>query len=220
MLFDAFATRWLYKNQTHGERTEGRRYCDYCEIITTKYKWTTYFAFLAYAHIIFDKDTPSSEEHENEIVSTSFSDFTPYFDKDSTELQKEAFFDDNYKGKYVTWSGTVSSVSESYGSYAVQVKHKSSTLISDVRVEMRITKGINYYNWKTRSGPQSDSTNRVCFLARSVVHCTMEKFISSKRSTTYFSKSSPFCSDSFSKMTLRIFLSFLNRPIVIPLLFL
>ncbi|WP_048049947.1 hypothetical protein, partial [Methanosarcina mazei] len=47
------------------------------------------------------------------------------------------FFDENFKDKYVTWSGTVSTVTESSGSYAVQVVHKSSTLISDVRVEFR-----------------------------------------------------------------------------------
>jgi len=74
---------------------------------------------------------------EPEVVSTSFSDFTPYLDPDSTQLQKESFFDENFKGKYVTWSGTVSTVSESSNSYAVQVVHKSSTLISDVRVEFR-----------------------------------------------------------------------------------
>ena len=78
------------------------------------------------------EEASSSEEPEKEIVSTSFSDFALYSDSTATSLQKESFFDDNYKGKYVTWSGTVSSVSESYGSYAVQVKHKSSTLVSDV----------------------------------------------------------------------------------------
>ena len=83
------------------------------------------------------KETSSSEEPAKEIVSTSFSDFALYSDSTATSLQKESFFDDNYKGKYVTWSGTVSSVSESYGSYVVQIKHKSSTLVSDVRVEMR-----------------------------------------------------------------------------------
>jgi|SRR5665647_2669692 len=83
------------------------------------------------------KETTSNEEPEKEIVSTSFSDFALYSDSTATSLQKESFFDDNYKGKYVTWSGTVSSVSESYGSYVVQVKHKSSTLVSDVRVKMR-----------------------------------------------------------------------------------
>ncbi len=83
------------------------------------------------------EDTSSSNEPNKEIVSTSFSDFTPYLDPDSTQLQKESFFDENFKGKYVTWSGTVSTVTESSGSYAVQVVHKSSTLVSDVRVEFR-----------------------------------------------------------------------------------
>ena len=86
---------------------------------------------------ITTEDTSSSGEPDKEIVSTSFSDFTPYLDPDSTQLQKESFFDENFKDKYVTWSGTVSTVTESSGSYAVQVVHKSSTLISDVRVEFR-----------------------------------------------------------------------------------
>jgi len=83
------------------------------------------------------EDTSSSDESDKEIVSTSFSDFTPYFDPDSTELQKESFFDEHFKNKYVTWTGTVVTVSESYGSYSVQVKHSSKSLISDVYVKMR-----------------------------------------------------------------------------------
>ena len=58
------------------------------------------------------KETSSSEEPAKEIVSTSFSDFALYSDSTATSLQKESFFDDNYKGKYVTWSGTVSSVAK------------------------------------------------------------------------------------------------------------
>ena len=83
------------------------------------------------------KETSSSEEPQKEIVSTSFSDFALYSDSTATALQKESFFDDNYKGKYVTWSGTVASVGESMGSYTVSVKHSSRSLISDVTVVMR-----------------------------------------------------------------------------------
>ena len=83
------------------------------------------------------KETPSTAEPAKEIVSTSFSDFTPYLDSSATSLQKESFFDDHFKGKYVTWSGTVASVSKTMGSYTVSVKHSSKSLVSDAIVTMR-----------------------------------------------------------------------------------
>jgi len=83
------------------------------------------------------KETQSPAEPAKEIVSTSFSDFTPYLDSTATSLQKESFFDDHFKGKYVTWSGTVASVSKTLGSYTVSVKHSSKSLVSDAIVTMR-----------------------------------------------------------------------------------
>jgi hypothetical protein len=83
------------------------------------------------------KGTQSTAEPAKEIVSTSFSDFTPYLDSSATSLQKQSFFDDHFKGKYVTWSGTVSSVSQTMGSYMVNVKHSDKSLVSDVIVTMR-----------------------------------------------------------------------------------
>ena len=76
--------------------------------------------------------------HAKELVSTSFSDFgAVYCDSDATNLQKQALFDDKFKGKYVKWSGTVSSVSETWGSYTLQVKHCHDTWVSDIVVTMR-----------------------------------------------------------------------------------
>jgi cold shock CspA family protein len=83
------------------------------------------------------EDSSSSDESDKEIVSTSFSDFALYTDSSATELQKETFFNENFKDKYVTWTGTVTTVSESYGSYSVGVKHSPNTLTSDVYVKMR-----------------------------------------------------------------------------------
>jgi hypothetical protein len=83
------------------------------------------------------KTTSSSDEPVEEIVSTSFSDFTPYLDTTATELQKESFFNDNFKDRYVTWTGTVTNVAESWGSYTVSVKHSPNTLTADVLVKMR-----------------------------------------------------------------------------------
>jgi hypothetical protein len=83
------------------------------------------------------KETPIPAEAPKEIVSTSFSDFKPYLDSSATSLQKSSFFDEHFKDKYVTWSGTVASVSQTMGSYKVQVKHSDKSLISDVIVTMR-----------------------------------------------------------------------------------
>ena len=73
-----------------------------------------------------------------ELVSTSFSNFgAVYCDSDATNLQKQASFDDKFKNKYVKWSGTVSSVSETWGSYTLQVKHCPDTWVSDIVITMR-----------------------------------------------------------------------------------
>ncbi|KAF5415194.1 MAG: hypothetical protein C5S48_06315 [Candidatus Methanogaster sp.] len=73
-----------------------------------------------------------------ELVSTSFSDFgAVYCDADATNLQKQTLFDDQFKNKYVKWSGTVSSVSDTWGSYTLQVKHCPDTWVSDIVVTMR-----------------------------------------------------------------------------------
>lgn len=83
--------------------------------------------------------TPApTETTAKELVSTSFSDFGDvHCDSDATDLQKQALFDDNFKDKYVKWSGTVSSVSETWGSYSLQVKHCPDTWISDIVITMR-----------------------------------------------------------------------------------
>ena len=73
-----------------------------------------------------------------DLVSTSFSDFgAVYCDSGATYLQKQALFDDQFKNKYVKWSGTVSSVSETWGSYTLQVKHCPDTWTSDILVTMK-----------------------------------------------------------------------------------
>ena len=79
-----------------------------------------------------------TETIAKELVSTSFSDFGDvHCDLDATDLQKQSLFDDKFKAKYVKWSGTVSSVSETWGSYTLQVKHCPHTWISDVTITMR-----------------------------------------------------------------------------------
>ena len=85
------------------------------------------------------KSTPvGSKTVTKEIASTSFSDFGDlYCNPSATNLQKETFFNENFKGKYVKWTGTVSSVSETWGKYRLRVKHCPATWFSDVTITMR-----------------------------------------------------------------------------------
>ena len=71
------------------------------------------------------------------IVSTSFSDFgRVYCDKRATDLQKDQLFEEKFKNQYVKWSGTVSSVSESWGSLLLHVKHCHGTFGQDIIIGM------------------------------------------------------------------------------------
>lgn len=54
----------------------------------------------------------------------------------STELQKKEAWK-NYEGKKVQWSGTVTSVGETFGTLQLQVKLNPNTLISDVLVSLK-----------------------------------------------------------------------------------
>jgi hypothetical protein len=53
-----------------------------------------------------------------------------------TELQKKEHWK-NYKGKKVRWSGTVTSVGETFGTLQLQVKLNPNTLTSDVLVSLK-----------------------------------------------------------------------------------
>ena len=53
----------------------------------------------------------------------------------STELQKKESWK-NYEGKKVQWSGTVTSVGETFGTLQLQVKLNPQTLVSDVLVSL------------------------------------------------------------------------------------
>lgn len=53
-----------------------------------------------------------------------------------TDLQKDEYWK-KYKGEKVRWSGTVSSLSESFGGLTLQVKMNSTTLTSDLIVRLK-----------------------------------------------------------------------------------
>jgi len=81
--------------------------------------------------------TSKSQPSQN-IISSSFSDYgNTYCDREATNLQKETLFNNEFKDKYVKWTGIVSSVSESWGSYKLQVKHCSDTFVSDIVITMK-----------------------------------------------------------------------------------
>lgn len=71
------------------------------------------------------------------VVSESFDDYAIFCDLDATSLQKEDKFNSELKDKYVQWTGEVSSISDSWGSYSLSVKHCPSTWISDISVTMK-----------------------------------------------------------------------------------
>ena len=81
------------------------------------------------------QQTPNKQEIT--VVSKSFDDFNILCDSSATNLQKRDVFDKNFKDKYVEWTGRVSSISESLGSYKLQVKHCPSTFTSDIIVTMK-----------------------------------------------------------------------------------
>lgn len=54
----------------------------------------------------------------------------------STELQKKEAWK-NYEGKKVQWSGTVTSVGETFGTLQLQAKLNPHTLVSDVLVSLK-----------------------------------------------------------------------------------
>ncbi len=74
---------------------------------------------------------------QEEVVSTSFDDFSILCDTNATNLQKQDAFTSKFKDKHVQWSGTVSSISQSGGSYRLQIKHCPDTFVSDIVITMK-----------------------------------------------------------------------------------
>ena len=77
---------------------------------------------------------------QNQEVDTKITDqefLTEYCNSDTTTLKKETLFNENLKGQYVTWTGTVKTISESSGNYKMGVKLCESTWTWDIDVTMR-----------------------------------------------------------------------------------
>ena len=71
------------------------------------------------------------------IVSTSFSDFNIFCEKDATTLQKSESFK-KFKNKYIQWTGKVNYIREnSDGSYNLDVEHCIGAFGTDIEVTMK-----------------------------------------------------------------------------------
>ncbi len=71
------------------------------------------------------------------VISKSFDDFGLLCESDATNLQKQSLFDEQFKNKYVEWTGEVTSISESLGKYVLHVKHCPNTFTSDIMIDMK-----------------------------------------------------------------------------------
>jgi len=81
----------------------------------------------------------SSQNFEDTPISSiSWSEIDRIYNLNSktTDLQKKEAWK-NYEGKKVKWSGSVSSVGETFGSLQLQVKMNSNTFTSDVIISLR-----------------------------------------------------------------------------------
>lgn len=108
------------------------------------------FVFLAFGSVPDENNrssnssgsTSSSRNKQNyadvPIANISWSEIDRIYNLNNktTELQKKEAWN-NYEGKKVKWSGSVSSVAETFGTLQLQVKMNSSTFTSDVIISLR-----------------------------------------------------------------------------------
>ena len=82
--------------------------------------------------------SPAQSSSDAALSSIAWSEVDAVFNLKSknTDLQKDDAWK-SYKGKRVRWSGTVSSVSESFGSLSLQVKMNPDTFTSDLLITLR-----------------------------------------------------------------------------------
>ena len=71
---------------------------------------------------------------ENPIDFNTFE--NEWCDTTLTDLQRQEMFK-KYKGKYITWTGEVSAISETWGDLTLQVKHCPDSLTTDIIITMK-----------------------------------------------------------------------------------
>lgn len=84
-----------------------------------------------------DEVSEVAEDLGVDVVSTSFDDLgASYCDSDMSEEEIKALIDENYKGNFVQWTGTVYAVTNNGNSYTAQVQHCPDSL-SDAAVTFK-----------------------------------------------------------------------------------
>lgn len=78
-----------------------------------------------------------AEDLDVDVISTSFDDFGVVFcDPETSQDDIAALVDEEYKGNFVQWTGTISAITDNGNSYTVQVKHCPDS-ISDAGVTFK-----------------------------------------------------------------------------------
>lgn len=103
------------------------------------YSILCFFVFLIIVGaLVSSPDRGDSEEQvDKEYVNITFDEFDGLFGRgsDLTDYQKKERFKEEYKGKYVIWSGEIDEVSED--GRKVRMKCKESTILFDLIVKLR-----------------------------------------------------------------------------------
>ncbi|WP_440952602.1 OB-fold protein [Methanococcoides sp. FTZ1] len=78
-----------------------------------------------------------AKELNVDVISTSFDDLGVFYcDPETTDDEIAALIDEEYKGNFVQWTGTIAAVTDNGNSYTAQVKHCPGS-ISDVGVTFK-----------------------------------------------------------------------------------
>ncbi len=74
-----------------------------------------------------------------QLLNVDFKDFDAMFGENSklTDIQKNELFDSQYKDKLIRWAGRVEEVKTVFGDLTILVKHKPTTLVYDVQLELK-----------------------------------------------------------------------------------
>ena len=108
------------------------------------------FVLLAFGSVDSPDSTTnnSSDSNSSEVSSISWAEVNQIYNLDSkvTELRKEEEWK-QFNGKRIQWTGTVSSISDSFGILSLQIKMNPDTFTSDLLInlnENQRSKAIDY----------------------------------------------------------------------------
>lgn len=111
-----------------------------CSTCQKQIETKTITKYQCYDGTVKDKlnDCPTTKQNSEADIKVTNEEFLEvYCNSETTTLKKETLFDENMKGEYVTWKGTVKTISESSGNYKMGIKLCDSTWTWDLDVTMR-----------------------------------------------------------------------------------